>query len=217
MPDDPHTSPTDPAPPPTATETDSGPSAFGVPLAAFVRGGTTTYRHDMQMKELEADAERRRDDAEAERKIANIPIEQGGGKMYTSYLQPNPDGLPVESAYVELIYLTPGGEPAYHEGQPIKCLADVNVGMDPLNPMNLTLTLVCQRCKENSVPLGQCQMRVHQSNRRWHLDTKGAGDLIIFHGKPYRSAGTVMDSERLTCKACGWSVHIDKNRVRPEA
>ena len=40
-------------------------------------------------------------------------------------------------------------------------------------------------------------------------------ELIMFEGRPFRSAGTVNESERFTCPQCPWSARIDKNRVWP--
>jgi hypothetical protein len=89
------------------------------------------------------------------------------------------------------------------------------VGLDPMKPLELTLVLVCPRCQER-MPQGQCQIQVRQSNRIWHLDPSTAGSLIVFEGHPYRSAGTVMESEKFTCPRCAWQARIDKNRVWPE-
>jgi len=187
---------------------------FGVPLAAFVKGGTSTSQNDRRIAEVEADAERRRDIAARERAIAKVPIEKGGGKIYSNSLTDKPE---IAQAYVELTYLTPRGEDTG-----IKCLADVLVGAHPPHPAELTLVLVCPRCKARGVPQGQCQIRIHQCNKRWELDTRTAGELIMWEEngnlRPYRSAGKIMECERFECGYCGnWSARIDKNRVWPDA
>jgi len=181
----------------------------------FVKGGTTSSRHDTYVHEQEADAERRRNEEDRIRKIASVPVEQGGGKLFSNYLTPNPEGLPVETLKILLHYLTPGGEQVYNKDKPLMCLADIIVGLDVANPTELTLVLVCPRCCER-MPQGQCQIQVRQTNRSWHLDTAKGGELIVFEGRPYRSAGTIMDSEKFTCPRCTWQAHIDKNRVHPE-
>jgi hypothetical protein len=208
---------TPPAEPTEAVSTIAEPSATygGFPADVFVKGGTTTMRHDMMVQEQEADAERRRDLLDKERQIASLPFEQGGGRLYNNYLTPNPEGLPMEKAKVLLQYLTPSGDVEYNKGKPLKCLADVLVGLDPAMPTELTLVLVCPKC-ETKMPQGQCQIQIRQSNRRWELDQRTAGELIVFEGKPFRSAGTVMESEKFTCGRCTWTAHIDKNRVWPE-
>lgn len=190
-------------------------SLFGVPLAAFVRGGGTgTYADDMRQKAEEADAEKRRDVAAKERRIAATPIEHGGGKIFTNKLTDRPE---LDQAYVLLDYMTARGEKLLDHGAPVQCLADVVVGVDPTRPKELTLIIVCPRCLERGVPQGQCQLRIRQANRAWHLDTKHAGKIEVFEGKPFRSAGTVMDGERFSCGRCAWSARIDKNRVHPDA
>jgi hypothetical protein len=188
---------------------------FGLPIDMFVKGGTSTMAHDRMVHEEETDAERRRDEQAAMRKVAAIPVEDGGAKLYTNYLAPNPSGLPMEWAKVLLEYLTAGGEQLMHRSQPVQCLADVIVGLDPLYPEELTLVLVCPECARR-MPQGQCQIQIRQRNRAWYLDTRTSGDLVVFDDAPYRSAGMVMDSERFTCPRCAWAAHIDKNRVRSE-
>lgn len=188
---------------------------LGLPVDMFVKGGTTSSRHDAYVAEQEADAERRRNEEDRIKKIASLPVEQGGGKLFTNYLSPNPEGIPVENPKILLHYLTRAGEQVYNEGKPLKCLADIIVGLDPANMSELTLVLVCPRCCER-LPQGQCQIQVRQSNRMWHLDQTKAGELIVFEGRPFRSAGLIMESERFTCPRCTWQAHIDKNRVWPE-
>ena len=197
---------------------------FGVPIDMFVKGGTTSRRHDRMVAEEEADAERRRDEQAFMRHMASIPIEEGGARMYENRMALNPTGLPTESAKVELTYLRPSGEPEYNHGKPLKCLADIIVGMDPLKPEELTLIVVCPQC-EQRMPQGQCQIQIRQSNRNWYLDPRTAGELIAWEEQdelgrkrviPYRSAGRVMDGERFTCPRCDWSARIDNNRVWPD-
>lgn len=203
-----------PAAEPTPEPIEAPREIFGLPLAAYVKGGTSTSANDRRIAEVEADAERRRNTADRERALARIPIEQGGGKIYGGPLTDKPE---IAQAYVELSYLTPRGEPTG-----LKCLADVLVGAHPPHPTELTLVLVCPRCKERGVPQGQCQIRIHQCNKHWELDTRTSGELILWEEdgklKPYRSAGKVMECERFECGYCGnWSARIDKNCVWPDA
>lgn len=203
-----------------ATVDETAPTLFGHPLDMFVRGGTHTSGHDRMMAERVADAERRRDVAAKERQLAAVPIEDGGAQMFTNNMALNPQA---EAASVLLKYCTPRGEVKHANGDEIYCVAEVLM----MGGGDLAVQLVCLRCKERGVHQGECQLLVRQSNRKWHLDTRGwdgssasfphkAGQPFMFDGKPYRSAGVICDSERFSCPNCSWSARIDGNRVIPE-
>jgi hypothetical protein len=197
---------------------ESEPKVFGLPLDMFVKGGTTTWAHDQEQLRLTHDAERRRNEAAVERQIATVPIEEGGGVIHGGPL----GGHEGEQAYVELLYLTARGEQRFEMGEPVRCLADV-VQVDK---SELAIVLVCARCKERGVPLDRCQMRIRQSNRGWEFSSKRRGDMIPWvekldaQGRPmvkiYRSAGTIVESERFSCAQCGWMARIHDNKVRPD-
>lgn len=194
-------------------------SLFGFPMEVFVKGGTTSTRHDNHVAELHADAERRRDEQDAERRLAMIPVEEGGAKMYTNQLSENPE---VQKAYVLLDFVTSRGEPIYEGGRPMQCLADiVTVGAT-----EMALIIACPSCKNRGTPLDQCQLRIRQSNKNWELSPKRYGEIIPWTedydrvtGKPiikiYKNAGTVVESERFSCP-CGWTARIYDNKIRPE-
>jgi hypothetical protein len=193
---------------------------FGVPVDMFVRGSrTTTTAHDNEQARITYESELRRDQAAAEKRIASIPIEQGGGVMHGGPLMPE-DG---EQGYVELFYLTAKGEQRYEFGEPTRCVGDVMLVGDG----ELCFILVCPSCKERGVPMDRCQMRVRQSNRKWEFSAKRAGDMIPWvEGndpvtgqklvKMYKSAGTIVESERFKCDQCGWAARIYDNKVRPD-
>jgi hypothetical protein len=194
---------------------------FGRRIEGFVRGGTHTSGHDQMMAERVADAERRRDEAAAERREALNPTEGAVAQLQTNNLALNPQA---EAAYVLLKYCTPSGEVKHANGDEVYCLADI-VMAD--GTTNLCVILVCLSCKSRGDHQGECQLRILQSNRKWYLDTRGwdgasasfphlAGQPFLFEGKPYRSAGVIMESERFSCPNCGWSARIDKNRVIPD-
>jgi hypothetical protein len=187
---------------------------FGLPQAMFVKGGTPTMAHERQVAELEADAEHRRDMQARERQIASVPIEEGGGKIFTNHMAASPDEAGGAQLYVLLKYMTAHGEDKRQNGDQLECLADVVVGADPGGPAKLSLILVCPQCKERGMPQGQAQLRIHQSNRHWELDARKRGEPFLFEGNVYPSAGEVT-SERFTC-VCGWAARIDKNRVIPD-
>lgn len=174
---------------------------------AFVRGGTTSYAHDVALQQSIAEANQRRAEADKERGYV-----KDGARVYTNKLSENGQ---IPQAYVLLDYLTPKGEPLYDHGVPVQCLADIQM-LNPLEPSELTLTIVCPSCIARGPKGSQqfSQLRIRQTNRAWHLDTRTAGELIVFEGHAYRSAGMIMDSELIRCGNCGWAAHIDKNKVR---
>jgi sorbitol-specific phosphotransferase system component IIA len=209
------TAPTDPAPAagtPIGADSDPG----RVP-EVFVRGGgTTTMGHDKLFAELHANAEQRRREDDYERLISTpgspeqrIPTQGKEAVRYTSFLTEAGD---IDEAHVLLRYLTKGREQAYGPGGPILCVADIKIGDDP---SNLMLMLFCQRCLEKGDHAEQCIIHASQKNRHWHLSQKGAGEAFEMGDRAYVSAGTVVDSEMMTCGRCGWRFHIDNNCVIP--
>jgi len=178
-------------------------TVMGLPVAMFMKGGTPTYAHEMAVKAQHADAERRRDVAAAEHRIASVPLAQGGGKMLGGRIS-DPQK---SAAYVLLDYVNARREPLLFRGQPLQCLADI-MALDD----DLALMIFCLSCKKRGEPLDHCILRIFKKNRAWHLDTRTSGELILFEGSVYRSAGTIQDSERFTC-VCGWSAHIDRNQI----
>jgi predicted RNA-binding Zn-ribbon protein involved in translation (DUF1610 family) len=175
----------------------------------FIRGGgTSTSANDKAIAEAEADAERRRDEALAEREMTRLPVEAGGARIFENKsLDPGAKDL-----HVLLDLVNAKGEPHLVAGVPIQCLADIRV----VGPNEMAVVVVCPRCINRKIPQGQCQIQVRQSNRNWHLSDKGRGSPLWFDGKMYQSAGTIMDSDRFSCPNCAWSARIDNNKLRAE-
>jgi hypothetical protein len=211
---------------------EDGAKVFGMDVSAwnkapdgFVKGGTTTWEHDKKVAKDWQDAEKRRDEAAAEKQIAATPLSAGGGKMYQHDLTTQQEqGLP--SAKVLLQFVNSKGEPEYDHGEPLQCLADVIMPQDPAYDGELMLMIICPRCKEK-LPADQCIIQIRQSNRSWHLDARKAGEPIMWpdwHKGPdgklhktfemHRSAGVIMDSEKFRCGRCDWHAVIDKNTIR---
>jgi hypothetical protein len=178
-------------------------------IQGFVRGGTSTSANDKELEKQFWDAERRRDVAMEERRLANIPIDEGGAKLYTHKLTDTPD---VPKAYIFLKYLTPQGEDT---GE--RCLADLIIGTGD-DPIELMLVLVCFKCAKLGIRHhDQMQLQIRQKNRKFQFVPAVGSQRFMFEGQVYYSAGMIMDSEKFTCPVCGWTAHVDKNRVWPEA
>lgn len=191
-----------------------------VPLApmGFMRGGGAV-RSSAYQKEIDArfrDAEHRRDQQSIEKKLASIPVDDGGGKMYSNLLAAEGEGQ-LPEGHVLLEFVNQKGEPLYEFGEPLQMVADIKAAEPQSFPGELTLVFFCPRCKESGMPLGECVLMARQSHRKWHLDARTQGELFVFmgHGKhePGRSMGKVMDSDRLACPACNWACKIDNNKI----
>lgn len=213
-----------PAPPPSGVSDETGgnkPTAgasderkiFGkyAPMG-FVYGGTHTSAHDKKVAMDEAEAERRRDMQDAERRIADRFGPHRGNpanvaKQYTSQMTDHPE---IMKAYVPLVYYGKNHKEVEFEG-----VGDIVMPQDPAFDNELMLVIFCPKCKEGGMPAGQCILQIRQSNRKWELDTRTAGEMFVFEGKAYRSAGRVMAGEPFTCAQCNWRARIDDNRVLP--
>lgn len=184
-------------------------SVFGLPVSMFVKGGTSTSAHDRQVAADEADAERRRAIADAERQAAKDHGIAAGdpdsvSTLYSHEFTEHPE---FRKAYVLLHYMGRGGREVEHIG-----VGDIIMPDSPMFKDELAILLFCPKCKER-LPASQCICTVRQGNRKWELDRRSAGELFVFEGQSHRSAGKVMDSEKFTCPRCPWSARIDDNRV----
>ena len=209
----------EPAPPPAASAAASDAagdaSPIGVPLAAFVRFGTTTTKHDQSVAAQLAESRRRRAEDDAEKRLARERGLQSGNpdevaSRYSNQFTDNPE---IARAYVPLVFLTRTGREETHHG-----VGDVIMVQDPAFPNELAVILFCPSCIEKfGLPPDQSIITVRQSNRAWHLDTRSAGNLCVFEdGSTFRSAGTIVDGERFTCGRCSWRARIDDNKVWPD-
>lgn len=183
---------------------------FGVPVMSFVKGGTTTSRHDNYIAAWEADAKARRSDDDQMREDADQHgIHRGRlGDIATLHSNQFTDHPEVMRAYVPLEYMGRRGRDVEYLG-----VGDIVMAQDPAFDDELTLIIFCPKCKDRGLPAGHCIIHLRQSNRSWHLDTRKAGELFVWEGQPLRSAGTVVDGEPFTCARCAWRARIDNNRV----
>jgi predicted RNA-binding Zn-ribbon protein involved in translation (DUF1610 family) len=185
---------------------------IGAPMQAWVKGGTHTAASERMFHERFADAEVRRDAAAKDKALASIPIEHGGGRMFTHNFSENPE---VPKAYVKLQYANRYGAPC----PPGECLADIVIESWD-KPNDLTLIFVCPGCyTERHKSAGDCQLKMRMSNRWWKLlpfygETKWTdpdGQVRI-----YKLAGTIVESEPFSCPDCGYRGRIVNGWLRQE-
>lgn len=180
----------------------------------FVRGGTPTSKSEQYYEERFQEAEKRRNEADRDARIASVPVEQGGGVYLTNQFTRHADKA---KAWIPLTYVTSAGEPIFLNGEPVICQADLIIGMDPNRPMELTLVLVCPRCTQQGQKHEQdCQMHLRQSHKRFDFVASMGPPTFVHMGKTYRSAGVITESESFACPDCGWRARIVQNQVRPD-
>lgn len=192
-------------------ESSSPKQAFGVPLEVFVKGGTTSDRHDRHMAAMTADMKRRQAEADEEKRLAREHSIARGDMNDIASLTSHEftDHPEVECAYVPLMYMSPNCKEVDHYG-----VGDIVMVQDPRIENELALMIFCPRCRTNGLPAWDCIITIRQANRSWHLDRRTAGELFIDpDGLPKHSAGQVVDGEKFHCPRCTWAAVIDKNRV----
>ena len=188
---------------------------IGVPMDTFVKFGTTTMAHDkfMAKRKAEEDARRAADDRE-KRDAREHGLQAGNpGSIASRYTFGFTDNPGVQKAYVPLEYVTRTGREVTHRGR-----ADIIMVQDPAFEGELMLMLFCPMCIEKrGLDPAHAITHVRQSNRKWELDQRGAGELVVDEdGEAYRTAGVVRDGERFTCPRCSWQARVDNNKVWPD-
>lgn len=194
------TAPTPPPSKPTIVLGKPGPSGYSAPLSpiGIVKGGTLSSSYEKHLRETEQEAEARRDAQDAERAATQVPIEQGGAKMFSHNFAHATDSPKT------LIHYCSSADDKY--GLPMLC--DILVENDG---SSLKLVFVCPKCILRGVPQGQAQLHIDTKHRFWALDEtptktpgdKLKGDMLNFGGDIYVSAGRVMDTEVLRCPNVG--------------
>jgi hypothetical protein len=193
----------------TPSEDSNGNGAPENPTLVFVKGGTSTTKNDQLWEARYQEAEKRRDEADFERKVAGVPVESGGGKLFSSQLTSHPD---IPRAYILVKYLSSGGEDTG-----LDCLADLIVGMDESKPTELTLILVCPGCmSRGDKHMQDCQIQIRQSNKGFKLTTGKGDPTFVYEDEVYKSAGVISDMEAFSCPDCGMRARVDNNCLRPD-
>lgn len=179
-------------------------------IQGIVRGGTTTSAYDNALQASMADAEKRRDQDDAEHRLAQVPVEQGGALMFERELAPR-----MTSPRVLIRYVGKGRDVLSE--QLCELVVDDSSGRE-----EHLLIFVCPACFERGVPSGFAQCHVKASHRKWFVDTKNAGQIMAARNSDapsgqefYTSAGTIMDTDVLRCDNvnCGCAFKIHNNTM----
>lgn len=186
-------------------------SVMNLPLDVFVKGGTTSGKHDRWMQAQLEDERRRRAEDDREKALAREHAFSKGSRTEVAGLFNHEftDHPEIGKAYIPLAYMSKNRKEVDFYG-----MGDIIMVQDPKIPDELALLIFCPRCLSNGTPASHSIIQIRQSNRPWHLDRKTAGKLFVDpDGEAKHSAGEVVDGEPFTCGRCEWKAVIDKNRV----
>ena len=141
--------------------TDEAPKAPEAPMAIWVKGGTTTLAHDMQLKKQRAEAEARRN-AEAERhRIAfQNPVE---ARVHTTGL------FNQQQHAMAVLGFKHKKENEVYDWMMCELLQAIN---PQTNQPDLMLQMVCVHCMKRGMSAGDAQFRLWQTHREWSLDQR---------------------------------------------
>jgi len=177
-------------------------------IQGIVRGGTTTSAYDNALQASMADAEKRRDQDDADKRLAQVPVERGGAMMFQREFAPQ-----MTSPRVLIRYVGKGRDVLSE--QLCELVVDDSSGRE-----EHMLIFVCPACFERGVPSGFAQCHVKSTHRKWYIDTKEAGQIKAARNSDapsgqefYTTAGTVMDTDVLRCDNvnCGAAFKIHNN------
>jgi hypothetical protein len=180
-------------------------------MGMWVKGGTTSSKHDAEVAASRADAERRRMiEDNRQRLVMQNPTEAKLRSIELTDHNRDPQ-----------IVLTLPREISFDLASEQTCELTHNpLGM-PLRgkPFELVLQVVCPACVYRHKRLmAEAQLQIRQSNRYFWLDDTRMGQVhVTVTGKPIILAGTITTEERITCSylGCRFQFMIDKSIIRP--
>jgi DNA-directed RNA polymerase subunit RPC12/RpoP len=211
------------------------------PMAAWVKGGTTTLKYDLDQEREHAEAEARRDAQDAQQQIvrqnpteARMHSMKLGGRSTSTMIvlgirhpkdnqilwwqtcelsmQPNDELHCMQCGH----HWEPTGTHAGLTACP-KCQSQMlkHVHHDP----ELVLQMVCMRCWQRGVRMDKAQMQIRQSHRMFWLNEKRKGELWVNPDDPTEVvtlAGTITTEGWVKCSGlgCTWEIAIDDSVVR---
>jgi hypothetical protein len=193
-------------------EAKKGPAA---PEFFIKGGGTATSRSESLYEQRYREAEERRDQSDRDKAMAEEPAspDQASG-LLTNQFTRHPE---IPKAFILLTYLDRFGQEVVINNETVACCADLIVGLNPVQPSELSLMIVCPRCQQQSHKHQQDnQILIRQSNKYFEFVAGKGPSSFVFQGKRFKSAGMIVQSEKFSCHDCGWTARIDNNRVWPD-
>jgi hypothetical protein len=180
------------------------PKEIEVPLTSFVRGGMTTAAYDKQLHEKKVDAERRRAEEDARRKVTTL---DPNARISTTKL----GGTQSHACVVLEIRNSAGKAEGF-----IVC--ELTVDTTDESGKALMLIVCCPFCAAR-YGSAEAQMTIRSTHRHFELDTRRQGELWVNPNNPeefYTLAGTIHLTEAVTCPGlgCGRKFRIDNSVLR---
>jgi hypothetical protein len=187
----------------------SGSSLDGILPEIIVKGGTTSSRYDNERAKAAHAAELGRAHQDKQMQAAQIGdafTDQGFVHSRLHSLRLMDSGSP----QIVLYYL--------NKDKTVRqsCVGEVVVTPDG----DEVFTMVCPRCLERGEPHGSSQMMIKKSHRKWELDTRKQGTVVLLEdpwGKPFqvKICGTIWCEETLRCSNfnCAYAVRVEDSKV----
>jgi len=172
--------------PPAAPEKVRGP-------LTIMKGGTIPSSVEAANAAFMVDTKRRWAERDEERRVAKaVGATEGNNQVATDRAVDL--GQPGTSAVAVIgYYLKDSDEYLYMQ-------ADVLMATDAAGNPDETFNIVCPRCIQRGVPQTMAQLRVRNSNRKWHLDQRCKGEVFIDQdGDAYTLAGKIICQEKFKC------------------
>jgi hypothetical protein len=179
---------------------DPGPKSLELPMAMWVRGGTTSSQHDRSVAEARADADRRRAVEDArQRLVLNNPNE---GRIRS---------LDLTDSHQHPIVVLRVTRP-----EDLVCEMTCELIWRPTSPPfqgrdhQWLLQLVCPACVyRHGRRVGESQLSIQEINRAFEIDRRRMGELYVTpDGEAFTLAGTVHTKDWIHCDHLGCGFHF---------
>jgi len=179
----------------------------GIAPTVFMKGGSSTGNYDREMARKKANADQRRKHQDLQMAVGS---RQGGADGSMAKIGSQRMVTP-ESPKIVLFYQKMGAD----------CISEVTQVPHPSIPgaLDTTVTLVCPKCLERGLPMGEAQLIIRESHRKFTIDERKRGPKMVHSGFQQQLVNvcgtlTVHDVVRCSNYNCTWAVRIDDSIVR---
>lgn len=177
----------------------------------IVKDGTTSTAQDRLNHEQRSDAEARRQADDAQRARADgVKLDDSGFTIHRLGSLNLVDG---DSPKLVLHYMNPDGTVRQD------CESEITQELGADGTLVTMFAMVCPKCVARGVAMGHAQMLIRDTHRRFDLDVRKAGPVVVEYAWGFRKqvvvAGTVTCHDVIKCDAagCGYRVRIDDSKV----
>jgi hypothetical protein len=186
-----------------------GITVAGVPFG-IVKGGTTSSAYDAEVAKTEDDARRRRLVQDAMYAKAQGPKKPGESVRLGSNRLINESSPRLVLSYMK-------------KDKTVRqqAVSEIATSAIPDRPEEIeaNFTMVCPRCIDRGIPQGQAQMHIRDSHRKFWLDERKRGVVMVEYGWGEKQAvliaGTVTCEDVIRCSNhnCDFACRIDDSKV----